>query len=144
MVLFTPPGGKSVLLVSVYYKPRSGAVPPSLYNWIPYLFSLRFTGPIVIEGDFNARNTLWGYSSTNRRGRLLEQTLEYSPLQLRNEYGVATRIGLYYAQSDATPDLNLAIPGAVKTWRTLDSTWGSDHTPIMLPINSKKFRTKRA
>lgn len=76
MVLVTPPGGKSVLLVSVYYKPRSGAVPPSLYDWIPYIFSLRFTGPIIMGETSTLVITLWGYLSTNCRGRLLEQTLE--------------------------------------------------------------------
>lgn len=137
IVLVTPPGGKPMLLVPVYYKPCSRDIPSTQYDWIPYLFSLRVTGPIVIERG-------GGDSSSNHQGQLLEQTLEFSPLQLRNEYGVPARIGLYYTQRDTTPDLTLATPGAVKSWHTLNSSWGSDHYPIVLQINSNKFRTTRA
>lgn len=130
-----------MLIASVYYKPNSGAIPSTLYDWIPHLLSLNFSGPVIIGGDFNARNTLWGYSSSNRRGRLLEQTLEFGHLQVRNEHGVPTRIGLHHSQGDTTPDLTITTPGAVKNWRTLESTWGSDHYPILLQINGKKLRT---
>lgn len=123
--------------------PCKGSVPSNAFDWIPYLRSLNFTGPILVGGDFNSPNALWGYSHTHPRGKLLEQEIEFSPLQLRNEPGVFTRIGLHSGQSDTTPDLTLATPGTVRTWRTFDSTWGSDHYPVLLHLNSKKFRIRR-
>lgn len=123
IVRVVPPGGKPMLLVSVYYPPARGSVPATIYDWIPYLRSLNFSGPILVGGDFNARNTLWGYPNSDTRGKLLEQALEFSPLHIRNEPGFVTRIGLHSAQSDTTPDLTLATHGAIRTWRTHDTTW---------------------
>lgn len=142
IVRVQPPSGKPVLLVSVYYRPQCNSRTRDSYDWISHIFSLNFSGPVIIGGDFNARSTLWGYSHSDLRGKLLEQVLEYSPLQLCNEPFTPTRIGLHSSQQDTTPDLTLTTPGVVKKWRTLDCTWGSDHFPILMHLNSKKFRSK--
>lgn len=59
--------------------PCKGSVPSNAFDWIPYLRSLNFTGPILVGGDFNSPNALWGYSHTHPRGKLLEQEIEFSP-----------------------------------------------------------------
>ncbi|KAF0710293.1 Uncharacterized protein FWK35_00028005, partial [Aphis craccivora] len=46
--------------------------------------------PFVILGDFNSRNTLWGSSYTDKRGKIMERLLERSDLILLNN-GKPTR-----------------------------------------------------
>lgn len=131
-----------MLVVSVYYRPQCNSKTTDTYDWITHLFSLNFSGPIIIVGDFNAKSSLWGYSHSDIRGKLLEQALELSSLELRNEPFVPTRVGLHTSQRDTTPDLTITTPGIIKKWHTQDSTWGSDHFPIFLHLNSKKLRPK--
>lgn len=144
VVKVDPPGSRPVLLVSVYYRPYGSDRYSDTYDWITHIFSLlRFDGPVIVGGDFNARSPLWGYTKTDVRGSLLEQALEFSPLDLRNEPNVATRIGLHCTQSDTTPDLTLCTPGAIRSWDVADITWGSDHIPILIQINAKKVRVRK-
>lgn len=142
IVRIDPPGGKALLLVCVYYRPQCTSHVRGTYDWIPHVLSLNFSGPIIIGGDFNARSTLWGYPTSDLRGKLLEQAIEFSHLQLRNEPFVYTRVGLHSSQRDTTPDLTFSTPGIVKSWQTAPCTWGSDHYPILLHLNAKKLRRK--
>lgn len=91
----------------------------------------------IIGGDFNAKNTTWGYAATDVRGKLLEETMEMNNLMLLNDPFEATRIGLHASQKDTSPDLTFASPGLVTTWKTFDTTWGSDHFPISISLRGK-------
>lgn len=142
VVRITPPGGKPLLIISVYYRPQCSSRNRGTYDWLPHILSLNFSGPIIIGGDFNAKSTLWGYLTSDVRGKNLEQAIEFSHLQLRNEPFTPTRVGLHSSQKDTTPDLTFTTPGIVKTWQTATCTWGSDHYPIFLHLNTKKLRPK--
>lgn len=113
------------------------------YEWIQQLIATDHRSPVIVGGDFNAKNALWGYSTTDCRGRRLEEAMDISNLRLGNEPHVPTRVGLHARHADTTPDLTLATPGAVKHWQILDTTWNSDHFPISIRVNNKWLRAKK-
>lgn len=80
VVPIQPPGGKPMLVVSVYYRPQCDSKTTDTHDWISHLFSLKVSGPIIIGGDFNAKSSLWGYSHSDLREKLLEQALGLSSL----------------------------------------------------------------
>ncbi|KAH7974615.1 hypothetical protein HPB49_017467 [Dermacentor silvarum] len=142
--LALPGKGKqhSLVVASVYYRPRSGTTSPNEYAWIPKLLHEANGTQIIIGGDFNAKHGIWGYATTDSRGRILADELESLPLHICNTIGVHTRAGLHAKQADTTPDLTIATPKVVKRWKTHPTTWGSDHYPIIFTIN-KKIRKQR-
>lgn len=104
-----------MLVVSVYYRPQCDSKTTDTHDWISHLFSLKVSGPIIIGGDFNAKSSLWGYSHSDLREKLLEQALGLSSLELRNEAFVPTRVGLHTSQRDTTPDLcTITTSGIIK------------------------------
>lgn len=142
--LALPGKGKqhSLVVASVYYRPRSGTTSPNEYAWIPKLLHEANGTQIIIGGDFNAKHGIWGYATADSRGRILADELESLPLHICNTIGVHTRAGLHAKQADTTPDLTIATPKVVKRWETHPTTWGSDHYPIIFTIN-KKIRKQR-
>ncbi|KAH7965868.1 hypothetical protein HPB49_011676 [Dermacentor silvarum] len=142
--LALPGKGKqhSLVVASVYYRPRSGTTSPNEYAWIPKLLHEANGTQIIIGGDFNAKHGIWGYATADSRGRILADELESLPLHICNTIGVHTRAGLHAKQADTTPDLTIATPKVVKRWETHATTWGSDHYPIIFTIN-KKIRKQR-
>lgn len=114
VVRIQPPGGKPMLVISLYYRPQCNSKTTATYDWITYLFSLNFSGSIIIGRDFNAKSSLWGYSQSDLRGKVLRQALKLSSLQLRNEPFVQTRVGLHSSHRDTTPDVTITTPGIIK------------------------------
>lgn len=92
--------------------------------------------PRIILGDFNCHNIIWGSMMTNRKGRILEEILDYQNLALLNN-GSGTRynsftgnfssIDLSFCDTTLLPDL---------TWETLPDLYGSDHCPIKISLIS--------
>ncbi|KAH6941419.1 hypothetical protein HPB50_017925 [Hyalomma asiaticum] len=145
-VKFAFPGkGKqhSLVVASVYYRPRSGTTSPHEYAWIQQLLHEANGVQVIIGGDFNAKSDIWGYSIADSRGRLLSDQLDSLPLHICNTTGTHTRAGLHTKQTDTTPDLTIASPKVIKHWETHPTTWGSDHYPVIFTIN-KKIRKQRA
>ncbi|MEL7079607.1 MAG: endonuclease/exonuclease/phosphatase family protein, partial [Cyanobacteria bacterium J06582_2] len=88
--------------------------------------------PFVLMGDFNSRHTLWGESSCDRWGGLIEQLLDTNNLILLND-GSKTRHDIYHNTMSA---IDLSICSAAIS---MDFQWsvdpykrGSDHFPIHL------------
>ncbi|KAH6936493.1 hypothetical protein HPB50_018234 [Hyalomma asiaticum] len=112
-VKFAFPGkGKqhSLVVASVYYRPRSGTTSPHEYAWIQQLLHEANGVQVIIGGDFNAKSDIWGYSIADSRGRLLSDQLDSLPLHICNTTGTHTRAGLHAKQTDTTPDLTIASP----------------------------------
>lgn len=90
--------------------------------------------PYIIVGDFNSRNTLWGCTYTDNRGKTIEQFLDISDLILLNN-GTPTRHNPINGNFSAI-DLSIATPSITPAieWDTLTSYSGSDHWPILLTL----------
>jgi hypothetical protein len=88
--------------------------------------------PILFVGDFNAHNTLWGCSSTDRKGHEVEDFILSSNLCLLNgkdptyiHPATGSRSSIDLAFCD--PSLYLDY-----SWKVNDDLCGSDHLPIIL------------
>ena len=89
-------------------------------------------GPVMILGDFNSHNPLWGSDHLTPKGRVLETFISQNDLCLYND-GSDTFLhsgnGTYSAI-----DLSFASPTLFDrfTWEVHDDCCGSDHFPIIL------------
>lgn len=107
--------------------------------------------PFILCGDFNSRNTLWGSSYTDSRGKIVEKMLEEPSLILLNN-GSPTRHNAANGNLSAI-DLSIASTSIAPRieWNTLPAYNGSDHWPIQLqlfhqpsesyPINKWKLKS---
>ena len=99
--------------------------------------------PIILLGDFNAHNYLWGGNTTDARGREVEHLLSITNLCLWNNKdstylhpgtGSKTSIDLSICSANLFQDF---------TWTVGDDNMGSDHFPIfintIIPFNSNKL-----
>ena len=86
--------------------------------------------PVMILGDFNAHNTLWGSEKTDCRGRQIEAFVEQRNINIMNN-GAPTRI-LY--ETETAIDVSLCSPqiDADFHWAVLTSPGDSDHCPIVI------------
>ena len=91
-------------------------------------------GDIVITGDFNAHNKLWGSSRTNSHGRAVEVWIEKHNLVLHND-GAPTRVD-WCTGSHTCIDLTITSPkiSSEIIWQVINDTWDSDHFPILITI----------
>ena len=139
-------GKKTFTFCSLYLYPStnySKAIIEHLFDQLPR--------PAVIMGDFNAHNPLWGSSSSNRRGRDLEDIFT-----LRNMIVLNDGTHTYLHRTNNTEsylDLTVVDPSVVLdfNWSVLEDTHGSDHYPILLeaPLlddedTSERFNFKKA
>ena len=88
--------------------------------------------PVMILGDFNAHNPLWGSDHLSPKGRVIESFISQNDMCLYND-GSSTFIhsgnGTYSAI-----DLSFASPTLFDrfSWDVHDDCSGSDHFPIIL------------
>ena len=119
--------GKAISAVSLYLPPQHHVTRQqltALINQIPH--------PVLLLGDLNAHNPIWGGQSRNPKGRLVEQlTLEHD-LIIFND-GRPTRVS---PASNTKSSIDLCIGhqqlGLDYRWDVLDDTHGSDHYPTVL------------
>ncbi|KAI8116080.1 putative RNA-directed DNA polymerase from transposon X-element [Lucilia cuprina] len=111
------------------------------------------TTPLLILGDFNSWNTIWGSTNNNNRGILMENIIERTDLCILNN-GSPTHFSTHNTYSHI--DLSLCsldlLPLA--SWDVLNDLHGSDHFPIKLilklseeifrPVKAKKFLLHKA
>lgn len=90
--------------------------------------------PRILIGDFNAHNTIWGSTHTDRRGTVIEKFAENHDLLLLNT-GEPTRFNSFNGNQSAI-DLALSSPTLLPllTWKTNEYLFGSDHFPIHIDI----------
>ena len=88
--------------------------------------------PFIILGDFNARHTLWGESSCDRWGNLIEELIDQNDIVCMNN-GSPTRLDIFHNTSSAI-DLTLCSSSLRLDyeWSVDENTHGSDHWPIHL------------
>ena len=112
---------------SIYLPPTSSWTDTDLLNLVSQLPS-----PVLLLGDFNAHNSFWGCSSTDRKGQEVADFLLSSNMCLLNSKQptyIHPATGSY-----SSIDLALCHPSLFLdfSWKVHDDLCGSDHFPIII------------
>ena len=88
--------------------------------------------PVLLLGDFNSHNVLWGGQSTTPKGRIVEDFINRSNLCLMND-GSFTYLHPGYGTYTAI-DLTICDPNIFLdfSWQVSKDLCGSDHFPIFI------------
>ena len=99
---------------------------------------------LIVLGDFNSHNTLWGSSVTNCNGRALEDFILENDLVLLYD-GSGTRSDPHSGKLSKL-DITLASPqiGNKCDWSVLPGILGSDHFPIIIEIHIENSHNTHA
>lgn len=91
--------------------------------------------PLILCGDFNSHNPIWGSLTINNRGRILERLMDEYNLILHNDEH-PTRLGSPGSNpSFVDKSLSSSSIAHLITCFTLQDTHGSDHFPIVVEVN---------
>lgn len=95
---------------------------------------------VIIMGDLNAKNPLWGSSVLDFRGTQIQKIIDINKLVCINT-GEGTRLNCNGSLSHL--DLTLVSPslGALTNWEVITDTWGSDHRPNLITIGREPYCT---
>lgn len=126
-----------ICFVSVYIPHPTS----SIFDEIEVIIS-QLPKPVLILGDFNAQHQAWGSTNSSYYGARILDILDSNNFCILNT-GVATRRTQPH-EGISAPDLSLTTPGlaSLLTWKTLSSTYDSDHYPILITLPKKLVRTK--
>lgn len=93
---------------------------------------------IILMGDFNAHHRSWGCYRDDSFGHLLLEILDEANLCVIND-GSPTRRVYPNQNPKSAVDLTICSPSLSSglSWNILDSTYGSDHFPIIINLPSK-------
>jgi len=121
-----------VTLMSVYIAPNQ------IIN-TEHLNKLITHKNVILLGDFNAKNKLWGSPVNDMRGQIVENFMEENNLICINN-GEGTHLN--YNGTVSHLDLVLCSNNISLSTecRVLKETWGSDHFPLEVVINGKDIR----
>lgn len=94
--------------------------------------------PIILMGDFNAHHRSWGASHDDLFGLSLLEILDDANLCVLND-GSPTRRVYPNQNPKSAVDLTICSPSisSVISWSLLNSTYGSDHYPIIVQISRR-------
>ncbi|KAL5013851.1 hypothetical protein ScPMuIL_008121 [Solemya velum] len=112
---------------SANYKRQSD----SYFKRAPDRHNTELPSPVVLCGDFNAHNPLWGSERLDAKGRVIDSLLERTDLVLLND-GEGTHIN----NNGLLSHLDLSFVSyelATKcSWEVYQDSFGSDHFPIII------------
>ncbi|KAH9377896.1 hypothetical protein HPB48_013214 [Haemaphysalis longicornis] len=108
-----------------------------------HLRSLYPGDAILIGGDFNASNVIWGYPRNTSRGAQLEREAQAANLTLVNDLEIPTRTALHSRQKGTTLDLTWTSHNLCSSWSCENDPWGSDHYPIWVSLKHGLKKRKR-
>jgi len=120
-----------VTLCNIYSPPSADSLTSdnikALYDQLPK--------PCILLGDFNAHSQRWGCTSTNQRGRIIEQLIDQTNLVMLNN-GAPTHPNL---TNDSAIDLSMCSANVSQyfEWNTTPSVLDSDHLPITITTNTE-------
>ena len=125
--------GKPMSVISLYLHPASK---PSLRDLNNLLTQV--PPPCVILGDLNAHNPIWGGTSRDQRGALVEEFLRVNNLILFNDRRPTWECP--NSGRSSSIDLTIGHPSlrALFEWDVLNNPHGSDHYPTSLTHLSRK------
>ncbi|VVC27163.1 Endonuclease/exonuclease/phosphatase, partial [Cinara cedri] len=101
--------------------------------------------PFILLGDFNSRNTLWGFNYTDRRGRTIEKLLENDSIVLLNDGGsIDWSVQTSYNSNDHWP-ITLKLLKSQPTekptpkWLLRNPNWSAFSNTIENLLTTKQF-----
>jgi ribonuclease HI/exonuclease III len=101
-------------------------------------------GPLILCGDFNSYNVMWGSKKNDMNGRHVEEFIDNNNLVCLND-GTGTRLNIKTGKLSCL-DLTMmtASMAAGYRWQVLSDNWGSDHFPVVAECGNIKFQNKNA
>ncbi|MGL4646262.1 MAG: hypothetical protein ACRCVL_03935, partial [Cetobacterium sp.] len=99
------------------------------------MIRIKAGGNLIWCGDFNAHNSLWGSTCTDKNGRVVEEFMEEHALVCLNN-GKGTRFNIRDSSMSCIDLTIVSGPIALECkWEVLEqSTLGSDHYPILCSV----------
>lgn len=131
------PGGCNITVACVYIRSNAKTEAMGLVTGIAALAK----GQLVICGDFNTPNVLWGSRRTTRRGRNIAREAQEADLALANT-GTPTFFGS--AGHSSAIDLTWHSSSLPVIWQPAPDTEGSDHLPITVVVKGGVTPTTRS
>ncbi|KAM7304246.1 uncharacterized protein ISCGN_014146 [Ixodes scapularis] len=123
--------GHYVVICNVYWLPHASTPAPT---WIEsYTSQHKQAITVLIAGDFNCPNSLWGYQHTTTQGHKLEHTMQAQRLSLITDTTDPTRQG-NCVQQDTSPDLVWHYRPSSASGDNLRDNLGSDHFIIQISL----------
>ncbi|CAG2200448.1 unnamed protein product [Mytilus edulis] len=96
---------------------------------------------IVLLGDFNRRSSMWGSSTTDSNGNIIEKVIDQNNMIILND-----GTGTYQTVTGNRTQIDLTLVSASlandSQWSVLDEQLGSDHFPVLTVLNAKPVRNK--
>ena len=116
----------TLTVTSIYLPGRSNITEQSISDIISQLPT-----PFILLGDFNGHSELWGFPTSDARGRRIRKILADNHLNCLND-GTPTH------ESGSAIDLTICSPALTPLleWTVLPSVLSSDHHPILTSITS--------
>ena len=126
-------GGAPITILSVYIPGNNHLTIRDLSHLIRNI-----RGQVLITGDFNGHNPLWGSRDVDTRGEVIERFTDKHNLCILND-GSHTYLkpqAQYVNKPTSAIDLTISTPGLAlrSAWEVLPDTHGSDHYPILTSI----------
>ncbi len=117
----------NITLLSVY-------IAPGQTLKFEHLNKLMISNNIIIVGDLNAKNKLWGSTVNDYRGNLVYKFINQFDLICLNK-GSATRLNYNGSLSHLDLALCSSNLGFKMNCDILDDNWGSDHYPLLVNLD---------
>ena len=122
-----------LILISVYWDILLEGVPLELTACVDYCKSHNI--PYICSMDSNAHSTLWGCTSDNQRGKILEELIIGAGMDVLNSGTTPTFSNHRYS---TIIDITLSDPSlspSLSNWRIHDTPSLSDHVAIRFDLN---------
>ena len=126
-------GGTPITILSVYIPGNNHLTTRDLSNLIRNI-----RGQILITGDFNGHNYMWGSPDVDTRGEIIERFTDKHNLCILND-GTHTYLkpqAQHVNRPTSAIYVTISTPGLAlrSVWEVLPDTHGSDHYPILTSI----------
>lgn len=118
-----------ITLISIY-------IPPTCKVDETILSKMLRTRDTLAVGDFNAKNPLWGSPAADSRGNTVIKAIENCNLCYCGD-SRGTRINNNGSLSHLDLAFSSARLCALVSCSTMENSWGSDHYPLLLTLNTK-------
>ena len=124
------------IISNIYLSPNKHLTLDDMDSYYQNIKSIQ-PQPKNILGDFNARHLMWGDSTTNPRGRIIEDFMENNQLYYLN---TDEPTHLSNTGSMSNIDLSLCSRNLITSfgWEVLNEPHDSDHFPIKITFNLEK------
>ena len=122
-----------IMLISVYWDILLVDVPLELIACIEYCKSHNI--PFICSMDSNAHSTLWGCTSDNPRGKILEELIIGAGMDVLNSGTAPTFSNHRYSSIIDITLSDSSLSSSLSNWRIHDTPSLSDHVAIRADLN---------